>query len=186
MENRMNRLFKILVLIVFTFVTISCSTVFFRKELKEQTAVKIPLYKLMLGKSLTDKVVADFITSNHCSMTMQYVFCKEVGMDLLVDSNQIVVTVFLYLNKASGFVPNEGDYTAYKGELPFGLKFYDTLEAVEHKLKQQGVGNDGLPDSGTIPDRMHYVATYNEAGITIIYNSAPDEDPTIHAILVNK
>ena len=83
-------------------------------------------------------------------------------------------------------MPNEGDYTPYNGELPFGLRFYDTLVAVEYKLKKQGVGNAGLPDSGTIPDRMHYVATYSEAGITIIYNSGPDEDPTIHAILVNK
>jgi hypothetical protein len=141
---------------------------------------------LVLGKSLTDKVVADFIANSHCSVTMPYIYCKEAGMDLLVDSNQIVESVFLYLNKASGFVPNEEDFTPYKGELPFGLKFYDTLDAVEHKLNQQGVGNDGQPDSGTIPDRMRYVATYNEAGITIIYNSAPDEDPTIHAILVSK
>jgi hypothetical protein len=182
----MDQLFKILGLIVLTFVTTSCSTGFFRTEPGVQTAVKVPLYKVLLGKSLADKVVADFIASNHCSVTQPYIYCKEAGMDLLVDSNEIIVSVFLYLNKAPGFLPNEGDYTAYKGELPFGLKFYDTLEAVEYKLKRQGVGNDGLPDSGTIPDHMHYVATYNEAGITIIYNSAPDEDPTIHAILVNK
>lgn len=182
----MNPLFKILGLIVFILGTTSCSVGFFRTEPREQTAVKVPLYELLLGRSLTDKVVADFIASNHCSVTMPYIFCKEAGMDLLVDSNQIVGSVFLYLNKASGFVPNEGDFTPYKGELPFGLKFYDTLEAVEHKLKQQGVGNEGLPDSGTIPDRMRYIATYNEAGITIIYNSDRDEDPTIHAIVVSK
>jgi hypothetical protein len=182
----MNQLFKMLGLVLFTFVTTSCSAVFFQTEATEQTAVKIPLYKLLLGKSLNDKVVADFIASNDCSVMEPYIFCKAAGMDLLVDSNQTVVTVFLYLNKASGFVPNEEDYTAYNGELPFGLKFYDTLEAVEHKLRQQGVGNEGRPDSGTIPDRMRYVATYNEAGITIIYNSDRDEDPSIHAILVSK
>lgn len=182
----MHQLFKILGLIIFTFVTNSCSTSLFQTEPSEQTAVKIPLYGLVLGKSMNDKVVADFIASNHCSATLPYVFCKEAGMDLLVDSNQIVVRVFLYLNKAPGLVPNEADYTPYKGELPFGLKFYDTLEAVEHKLKQQGVGNEGLPDSGTIPDHMRYVATYNAAGITIIYTSDRDEDPMIHAIVVNK
>lgn len=182
----MNQYLKILGLIVFTLFITACSTRAFQLEPKEQTYAKVPLYKLVLGKSLTDVVVADFIDSNHCSVTMPYVFCKDVGMDLQTDSNQIVVGVFLYLNKADGFMPNEGDYTPYNGELPFGLKFYDRLEAVEHKLNQQGVGNDGLPDSGTIPDRMHYVATYNEAGITIIYNSAPDEDPTIHAIVVTK
>lgn len=182
----MNHLLKILGLIVFSLATTSCSTVFFQTEPTEPAAAKVPVYKLLLGKSLTDEVVADFVASNHCTVTNPYVFCKEAGMDLLIDSNQTVISVFLYLNKAPGFVPNEGDYTAYNGELPFGLKFYDTLEAVEHKLKQQGVGNEGLPDSGTIPDHMRYVATYNEAGMTIIYNSDPDEDPMIHAIVVNK
>jgi hypothetical protein len=140
----------------------------------------------MLGKSFHDEVVTEFIADNHCSLTMPYVFCKEVGMDLLMDSDQIVISVFLYLNKAPGFVPNEGDFTPYNGELPFGLKFYDTLEAVEHKLKQQGVGDKGLPDSGTIPDHMRYVATYNEVGMTIIYNSDRNEDPMIYAIVLNK
>jgi hypothetical protein len=144
------------------------------------------VYEVLLGKSLTDRAVADFIASNNCAMTEPYIYCTNVGMDLVMDSNETVVSIFLYLNKASGFVPNERDYTPYKGELPFGLKFYDTLEAVQHKLKEQGVGNDGRPDSGTFPDRMRYVATYNEAGITIIYNAGPDEDPTIHAIVVNK
>ena len=171
---------------MFALVTTSCSSVFFQIEPKEQTVEKIPLYELVLGKSLTDKVLADFVTNNHCSVVSPYIYCKETGMDLAMDPNQTVVSVFLYLNKVSGFVPNEGDYTAYNGDLPFGLKFYDTLEAVEHKLKQQGLGNDGLPDSGTIPDHMHYMATYNEEGITIIYNSGPDEDPTIHAIVVNQ
>ena len=182
----MKRFFKIFGPILFTIISTSCSTGFFRADPREQTAVEIPLYELVLGKSLTDKAVADFIASDDCSVTMPYIYCTKAGIDLMMDSNQIIVSVFLYLNKASGLVPNERDYTPYNGELPFGLKFYDTLEAVEHKLKQQGVGNDGGPDSGTIPDRMHYVATYNEAGITIIYNSGPDEDPTIHAIVVNK
>ena len=182
----MKQLFKILSLIVFALVTTSCNTDLFRTEPRQQTAEKIPVYEVLLGKSLADKAVADFIAGNHCSVTKPYVYCDEVGMDLLVDSNEIVVSVFLYLNRASGLVPNDRDYIPYNDELPYGLKFYDTLEAVEHKLKQQGVGNDGEPDSGTIPDRMHYVATYNEAGITIVYNSGPDEDPTIYAIVVNK
>jgi len=182
----MNQRFKILSLIVFTLVTTACSTGSFQTESNEQTVTKIPLYKLMLGKPLTDNVVADFIASNHCAEVMPYMLCKEVGMDLMTDSNQIIVGVFLYLNKAPGFVPNEGDFTPYKGELPFGLKFYDTMMAVEYKLKRQGVGNAGLPDAGSIPDRMHYIANYQEARITIIYNSGPDEDPLIYAILVNK
>jgi hypothetical protein len=182
----MHQIFKILSLMVFTLVLTSCSTLFLRKEPREQPELKIPLYKLVLGKSLHDEVVADFIASNDCSVTMPYVFCKAAGVNLLMNSDQIVISVFLYLNKAPGFVPNEGDFTPYKGELPLGLKFYDTLEAVEYKLKKQGVGDEGLPDSGTIPDHMRYVATYNEAGITIIYNSDRNEDPLIYAIVVSK
>jgi hypothetical protein len=33
---------------------------------------------------------------------------------------------------------------------------------------------------------MHYVAHYEQAGITIIYTSPQDEDALIHAILVRK
>jgi hypothetical protein len=182
----MNRLGRVVGRIVFTLLITSCSAGLFQTGSGDQTPVTVPLYELLLGRSLTDTVVADFIDGNHCTVTKPYVFCRAVGMDLFMDSNQVVVSVFLYLNKASGYVPNEADYTPYKGELPFGLKFYDTLEAVQHKLKQQDVGNDGLPDSGRIPDRMRYMATYDEAGMTIIYNSGPDEDPTIHAIVVSK
>ena len=182
----MNHPLKILRLIVFILFITSCTSGLSRMEPTEQTAAIVPVYNVLLVKSSTDKVVADFIANNDCSVTTSYIFCRAVGMDLLIDSDQIVVSVFLYLNKAPGFVPNEADYTPYNGELPFGLKYYDTLEAVEYKLNKQGVGNEGLPDSGTIPDHMHYVATYNQAGITIIYNSDRDEDPMIHAIVVNK
>jgi hypothetical protein len=94
--------------------------------------------------------------------------------------------VFLYLNKAKGFAPDEKDFTPYKGKLPLGLKFYDTMGAVEYKLKRQGVGNNGLPDSGATPDHVHYMASYRQAGITIIYNSPPDEDAMIYAVFVRR
>ncbi len=101
-------------------------------------------------------------------------------MALWTDSNQVVETIYLYLNNSDGFEP-------YQGKLPFGLKFYDTLGAVEYKLKRQGVGNAGLPDEGAVPDHMHYRATYRQAGLTIIYNFPfPDEDATIYAVLVSK
>jgi hypothetical protein len=98
-------------------------------------------------------------------------------MALWTDSNQVVETVYLYLNKADGFEP-------YRGFLPYGIKFYDSLAAVEHKLKRQGVGNAGLPETAAVPDRMHYRAIYHEAGLTVLYNSPfPDEDASIYAIL---
>jgi hypothetical protein len=79
--------------------------------------------------------------------------CKTASMALQIDSNQQVETVYLYLNNADRFEP-------YKGELPFELKFYDTLGTVEYKLARQGVGSAGLPDVEAVPDYMHYQATY--------------------------
>jgi len=89
-----------------------------------------------------------------------------------------VETVYLYLNNTDGFVP-------YEGELPFGLKFYDTMEAVEYKLKRQGIGAADQPDTGATPDRMHYQATYHQAGLMVIYNYPfPDEGATIRAVVI--
>jgi len=137
-------------------------------------------YHLVLGKSLTDHDVADFITSNNCAITGQFQQCKEVGMALWINPDQVVETVYLYLNKAEGFGP-------YQGELPLGLKFYDTMGAVEYKLKRQVGESIGTPDEGDSPDHMHYWAVYKQLDMTIIYNTAfPDEDATIYAILVSK
>lgn len=139
------------------------------------------IYESVLGKPVTDQVVADFIVSNACTAANQFQLCKDAGMALLIDSNQTVETVYLYLNNADGFVP-------YQGELPHGLRHYDIMGAVEYKLKKQGVGNSGLPNEGGTPDHLHYWATYHQAGMTIVYNSpsADDEDATIYAILVSK
>ena len=138
-------------------------------------------YRDVLGKSLTDQKVADFITSNNCSVADEFQLCKEIGIALRVNSNHMVETVYLYLNNVQVFEP-------YRGELPYGLKFYDIMEAVEYKLKKQGVGQDGLPDQGGTPDHLHYWATYQQAGMTIIYNSpsSEDEDASIYAILLSR
>ena len=140
---------------------------------------KAAVYESILGKPLTDKAVADFIAENTCSSANQFLLCNSIGMALWTDSNQEVETVYLYLNNAAGFEP-------YKGELPFGLKYYDTLGAVQYKLGRQGLGNAGLPDEEAVPDHMHYQATYHQAGMTILYNFPfPDEDATIYAIFVS-
>jgi hypothetical protein len=136
-------------------------------------------YEDILGKSITDRFITDFLTSNHCSGANQFRLCVDVGLALWLDSNQVVETIYLYVNTSDGFEP-------YQGELPFGLKFYDTLGAVEYKLGRQGVGNSGLPDETGAPDHVHFWATYRQAGMTIIYNSPfADEDATIYAILLN-
>lgn len=147
---------------------------------EERAVSKAPVYESILGKSLNDDVVTDFITGNSCSRVEQFLLCKTVGMALWTDSNQVVETVYLYLNNTNGFA-------AYVGELPFGLKFYDTLGGVEYKLNRQGVGNAGLPDVGATPDHRHYRAIYYQAGMTVIYNTPfADEDATIYAILVGR
>ena len=147
---------------------------------EERAASKAAVYESILGKPLTDEVVVEFVAGNNCSSADQFLLCKSAGMALWTDSNQVVETVYLYLNNAAdGFEP-------YKGELPFGLKFYDTLGAVEYKLKRQDIGNAGLPDEEAVPDHMHYQATYHQAGVTIIYNYPfADEDATINAIVVS-
>ena len=96
-----------------------------------------------------------------------------------MDASGIVRNVYLYLHNRDGFTP-------YKGELPFGLKFYDTMGSVQHKLNRQRIGQEGRPDESAVPDHFHYWAFYREASITIIYNSPyADEDATIYAIILN-
>lgn len=182
----MNPRFRILGVLVLALLATACIPPSPRAQKEENAAAKAAPYNDVLGKSLTDEVVVEFAASNQCSSVAPYLLCKEAGMTLLIDANQTVEGVFLYVNKSAGFIPFEDDFTPYKGELPYGLKYYDTMGAVEYKLNRQGIGNDGLPDSGSTPDHMHYVAFYEEADITIIYNSPKDEDALIHAILVRK
>ena len=138
-------------------------------------------YKDVLGKSLHDKAITDFIAANNCSSAAQFQLCAGVGVALWIGPAQSVETVYLYLNNTEGFGP-------YEGELPFGLKFYDTMGAAEYKLGRKGIGNAGLPDSGDTPDHLHYWANYQQASMTIVYNtfSPEDEDATIYAILVSQ
>lgn len=147
---------------------------------EERAVLKTAVYESILGKPLTDPFVAAFVAENSCPHTHQFLLCNSIGMALRADSNEAVETVYLYLNDINGFEP-------YKGELPFGLKFYDNMAAVEYKLNRQGLRNAGLPDVGTSPDHFHYQVTYHQAGLTIIYNYPfADEDATIYAILLSK
>ena len=142
-------------------------------------APKAAVYESILGKPVSDENMIDFLAGNTCSSADQFLLCQTAGMALWMDSNQMVETVYLYLNHADGFEP-------YAGPLPFGLKFYDNLAAVEYKLGRQGIGNAGLPDTSATPDHMHYRATYYQAGLTILYNSPfADEDASIYAVVVS-
>jgi len=168
-------------LAVLPLLIVSCQLQAKQAQPQEQLAQKVAPYKALLGKSLADREVASFIASNNCSSAAQFQLCEQIGVALLIASDQIVKTVYLYLNNSEGFGP-------YQGELPFGLKFYDTMGAVEYKLKRQGIGNAGLPDSGDAPDHLHYWANYQQANLTVVYNSpsAEDEDATIYAVVVSR
>jgi len=178
----MNKLFRSLGILAALILFISaCSALVAQAHPEEHKAPRVALYEDVLGKSLADQEVVDFIARNNCSSAAMFKLCKDVGVALLINVNQIVETVYLYLNNTEGFGP-------YQGELPFGLKFYDTMGAVEYKLKGKDVGSAGLPDSGDSPDHLHYWANYQQARLTIIYNSPSpeDEDATIYAILMSK
>ena len=184
----MNKLYRsFCIFTAFTLLITACSALTAQAQTGEKSTPQVPIYEILLGKRVTDQGVADFIASNHCSRVILYILCKQIGMALLIDSRQMVEGVFLYLNKAVGSLPYKEDFAAYKGELPLGLKFYDTMSGVEYKLKRQGIGNAGLPDYEGTPDYMHYQVTYQKVGLTIIYNSpGPDDDAMINTILVSK
>ena len=153
-----------------------------------QAAPKAAAYEAVLGKSLHDQAVADFIVSNNCSSTGQLQMCNDAGMALWIGQGQNVEIAYLYPNKTP-------DFEAYKGKLPLGLAFNDTMADVEDWFGQPKVPQVpqagwqlGLPDQSGTPDRAHYWAMYDRFGLTIIYNSpsATDKGATIHAILVSK
>lgn len=175
----MNALYKLFANLTISVLLMSaCRVLPAESRQEERAAANTAVYETILDKPLSDAVVVDFVASNDCSSANQFLLCKTAGMALWTDSSQIVDTVYLYLNNEEGFAP-------YNGELPYGLKFYDTMASVEYKLARQGIGNNGLPDAEAIPDRMHYRATYREAGLTIIYNyPGPDEGATINMILI--
>jgi hypothetical protein len=161
---------------------IACGTQAISLQPGEQSAQKSAPYEFVLGKSMTDKVVTDFIVNNHCSPADQFQLCKEIGMALWADSDQIVRIIYLYAGYADGF-------KRYQGTLPFGLSFYDPMWRVQEKLssvdEDDGTHQTGLPDEGSTLDHIHYWANYERFGITIIYNVPfADQDAYIYAILV--
>jgi hypothetical protein len=184
----MNKPLKFLSLLVgITLCSSACSAWVVQARSEESAAPKAFLYQTMLGKSVSDKEVADFIAINNCTPSGQFQVCQSAGIALWTDMDQIVRTVYLYVNNSDGFAP-------YQGELPYGLKFYDIMGAVEYKLAKldekhglQTTSKPGLPDEGSTPDHFHYWAVYKRYGMIIVYNSPyADEDASIHSILISK
>jgi len=192
----MNKLFTLITLVaIIVFLLTACGTQAMDVPPEEPAAVPVELipvtaltYDALLDKSLTDQSVADFIAGNDCHSAKQVQICQSAGMALWTDADQKVQSIYLYSGNTDGFVP-------YQGQLPAGLAFADSMEAVEQKLGHpveihapQAGWVPGLPDESVTPDHFHYQAIYRRFGLTVIYNSpsASDKSATINAIVVTK
>src|SRR5688500_12662448 len=120
----MNKLFKPLtILVAIAFFATACGAQIAQAA---EPAPAVVGYQAMLGKSVSDQAVADFIASN-CTPMGSLQYCQPAGLALWTDANQVVRLAYLYLDNSDGF-------TAYKGELPLGLAQNDTMADVERKL----------------------------------------------------
>jgi hypothetical protein len=184
----MNKFFKTLSILSVMVLFASVFGVLAVQAHSEKAAPAAVAFESVLGKSLTDQAVAEFIASNNCTSAGSFQLCEEAGMALWMDSDRLVKTVYLYPSGTDGF-------QAFTGELPLRLAANDTMASVEQKLGSFKVAHapqagwvPGLPDEGGTPDHVHYHAVYNRFGVTIVYNSpvASDKGATIQAILVRK
>jgi len=185
----MNKSYPILT--IFVAITLFAATfgaLVVQAQSAERAAPEAATYEAVLGKSLDDTNVADFIARNRCAGTGQFQLCKPAGMALMIGAGQKIQTVYLY-PKANA------DFAAYSGSLPLGLSANDTMASVEDKFGQPKVQHaaqagwqPGLPDQSGTPDHIHYWAIYKRFGVTVVYNSpsGTDKGATIHAILVSK
>jgi hypothetical protein len=182
----MNKLFSPLsLLLVMAFLLSACTPVVVDVA---QAAPAAASYQAVLGKPASDESVSDFIASNNCAHSGSFELCPNAGLALWMDRNQVIQAAYLYARAAE-------DFSAYKGELPFGLASNDSRADAERKLGQPKEGHapqagwaPGLPDEGSSPDNEHFWAIYKRFGLTIIYDtpSANDRNAKIHAILVKK
>lgn len=185
----MNKRFPILfILAAITLFTAACGAQVVQAQPAEKAVPGVVAYQTILGRSLNDQDVVDFIASNRCSGAGPFQVCNAAGMALLTGAGQKVEAVYLYPNGIE-------DIAAYTGTLPFGLSANDTMASVEAKFGHPKVDHapqagwqPGLPDVSGTPDHIHYWAMYRRFGLTIVYNSpsATDKGATIYAILVNK
>ena len=107
----MNKFFKFVnILAVITLSISACSLLVVQAQPEEQTTQKAIPYQTMLGKSIGDMEVADFIVNN-CASAGQFQVCKDVGMALWTDASQIIGKVYLYAGRVDGFKRYRGEWT---------------------------------------------------------------------------
>jgi len=177
--NKLLKSFSVFVILVFF-------TSFNRSQTTQAAPVAID-YEILFYRSLDDRLVANFVASNHCTSSGKFQLCKSAGIAMQVDRHRIIEQIYLYVDGTNGF-------SVYGGELPFGITHDDTMGIVEQKLGYPRVPQrpdlgwePRLPDSGRSPDHIHYWATYERLNLTIVYNSpiAQDKNAGIHMILVH-
>jgi hypothetical protein len=188
-ENLMNKNLPLLsIFTAFTLFIAAYVALILQAQSASAAASKPAAYEAILGKSLGDKAVDDFIVSNNCSSKGQFQLCNDAGVALWIGQDQNVETVYLYPNQIH-------DFGAYKGTLPLGLSRNDTMASVENKFGQPRVGLapqagwlPGLADENGTPDHIHAWAIYKRFGLTVVYNSpsVSDKGATIYAILISK
>ena len=182
----MNTFFKSLSFVfLIMLVATACGAQIVQADHLEQPVSSGPNFRSMVGKSLDDKHVADFIAANHCTSGDQYQLCGSTGIALGLDTDQTVKTIILFPGRTSGFA-------AFHGELPLNLTWNDNMASAKQKI---GMPSDvtfqeeaGLPNESGTPDNIRLWVVYKELGLTIVYNtlSADNDKATIHAVLITK
>ena len=115
MKKIMRQYFSpLIILAAITIFVAACSTPVVQAQPLEPAAPKASTYQAVLGKSVNDKAVADFIASNYCSTDEQFALCPSLGLALWADSSQRIKMAYLYARESSF-------NAAYQGELPFSL-----------------------------------------------------------------
>jgi len=184
-EKIMNKLFKPLSFVVLIMlVATACGARVVEAKHVEQPVSIAPNYQSLVGKSVGDKNVVDFIASNYCSSSYQYQLCEASGIALGINLDQTVKTVIL-------FPGGTHEIARFHGGLPRNLNWNDSMASVNQKLgapdatfQEQGE----LPHDRGTPDEIRLWASYKELGLTIVYNSlsAKDNNAAIYAILITK
>lgn len=105
--------------------------------------------------------MVQFILNNGCRLVGMHYVCKNVGVELSLDTGQKVVTVFMYAQGADGFQP-------YQGELPHGLTWRDRRRDVEAKLDRPSATGGG----GT----LNVWASYQSLRMQVAYNTFNPQD----------
>jgi hypothetical protein len=125
-------------------------------------------YETLLGKTLDDNVVSDFILQNNCQLSGFHYICKSIGVELSLDSGQRVVTVFMYAQGVDGF-------DEYTGDLPYGLTWNSTRSDVQGQL--------GSPNAQGTETYTSWDA-YQDRGVYVDYDSPSAEDLSARMIRI--